>query len=61
MLDKTLLAPHKYMRVKMLMFFLGLTVGLICGITSVSILSVGALADEQIENIMKQFNPPLNK
>jgi hypothetical protein len=43
------------------MFFVGLTVGAIFGIALVSILSAGALADKQIENIMKNFNPPLNK
>ena len=45
----------------MLMFFVGLIVGSIFGIALVSILSAGAVADEQMENIMKNFNSPLNK
>ncbi len=61
MLDKTLLNPYKNTGAKMLMFFLGLIVGSILGITLVSILSTGALADEQMENIMRKFQIPLNK
>jgi hypothetical protein len=61
MLDKTLLDPYKNTGANMLMFFLGLTVGSILGITLVSILSAGALADEQIESIMKKFQNPIVK
>jgi len=43
----------------MLLFLLGLIVGVIFGITLVSILSAGALADDQMENIMKNFQLPL--
>jgi len=43
----------------MLLFLLGLIVGVIFGTALVSILSAGALADEQMENIMKNFQLPL--
>jgi hypothetical protein len=45
----------------MLLFLLGLIVGAILGITLTAILSAGALADDQMENIMKKFQLPLRE
>jgi len=45
----------------MLLFLLGLIVGMIFGITLIAILSAGALADDQMENIMKKFQLPLQE